>query len=162
MFVTERTIMLAGADADPRDKDKLAALARRDHSHMLTARRLLYLQPAKEALVNKLTRRAVAIAGCAFSLSACSSPAKSFRVNRVSAYGFLRCSKSALATQLRYQVAQPNDSTLIGTRKVRSKTGTLTVNVRGMPNSPVIEVVPKDVPDADRDALLLRCVEWTK
>jgi len=112
--------------------------------------------------VNKLTRRAVAIAGCAFSLSACSSPAKSFQVNRVSAYGFLRCSKSALATQLRYQVAQPNDSTLIGTRKIGSKTGTLTVNVRGMPDSPVIEVVPKDVPDADRDALLSRCVEWTK
>lgn len=107
-------------------------------------------------------RRAM-IAGCAFamSLSSCSS-AKSFQVNRVSAYGFLKCSNSALRTQLRYQVRQPNDSTLIGTRKVGSETGTLTVNIRGMPKTPVIEVVPKNVPDADRDALLKRCSEWTR
>ena len=100
---------------------------------------------------------------CALSLSvtACSST-KSFQVNRVSAYGFLKCSNSTLRTQLRYQVKQPNDSTLIGTRKIGNETGTLTVNVRGMPKAPVIEVIPEKVPDSDRDALLKRCSEWTR
>ena len=108
-------------------------------------------------------RRAIIAADCALSLtiSACSH-AKSYSVNRVSAYGFLKCSKGALSTQLRYQVKQPDDSTVIGTRKVGNETGTMTVTARGFPKSPVIEVIPKNVPNADRDALLKRCSEWTK
>jgi hypothetical protein len=107
--------------------------------------------------------RAIMLGTCTVfvSLTGCSS-AKTFQVNRVSAYGFLKCANSTLRTQLRYQVSQPNDTTLIGTRKVGSETGTLTVTVRGMPESPVIEVVPKNVPDSDRDALLTRCNEWTR
>ena len=107
--------------------------------------------------------RSLIASTCALLLlaTACSST-KSFQVNRVSAYGFLKCSNSTLRTQLRYQVNQPNDSTLIGTRKVGNETGTLTVNLRGMPDSPVIEVIPDKVPDSDRDALLKRCSEWTQ
>lgn len=107
--------------------------------------------------------RALRAAGCVLmlSVSACSS-AKSFQVNRVSAYGFLRCANSTLRTQLRYQVKQPNDSTLIGSRKVGAETGTMTVSVRGLSTSPIIEVVPDKVPDSDRDALLTRCSEWTR
>ena len=95
------------------------------------------------------------------SVVACTS-AKSFQVNRVSAYGFMKCANNALRTQLRYQVEQPNDTTLIGKRKIGAETGTLTVTVRGMPDSPVVEVVPKNAPSSDRDALLTRCSEWTK
>jgi len=108
-------------------------------------------------------RRAIAVGACALSLtiSACSH-AKSYQVNRVSAYGFLKCANTALRTQLRYQVRQPDDSTLIGSRKVGNETGTMTVTARGMPDSPVIKVVPKNVPKSDRDALLQRCSEWTR
>ena len=93
--------------------------------------------------------------------SACSS-AKSFEVSRVEAYGFMKCANSTLRTQLRYAVKQSGDTSLIATRRVGSETGTLAVNVRGMPRSPIIEVVPKNVPDSDRDALLKRCSEWTR
>lgn len=108
-------------------------------------------------------RRALtsAVGALALTLSACSH-AKSYQVNRVSAYGFLKCANSTLRTQLRYTVKQPNDSTLIGSRKVGNETGTMTVNIRNLKDSPVIEVVPKNVPDSDRDALLQRCSEWTK
>ena len=108
-------------------------------------------------------RRASVTAACALTLTiAACSKAKSYSVNRVSAYGFLKCSNTALRTQLRYSVKQPNDSTLIGTRKIGNETGTMTVTARGFPDSPVIEVIPKNVPDSDRDALLKRCNEWTK
>lgn len=105
--------------------------------------------------------RQLAFISCAIAIGACSS-AKSFEVSRVEAYGFMKCANSTLKTQLRYQVKQPNDSTLIGSRKVGSETGTLTVHLRGMPASPVVEVVPDKVPDSDRDALLKRCSEWTR
>lgn len=105
--------------------------------------------------------RQLAFTLCAVAIAACSS-AKSFEVSRVEAYGFMKCASSTLKTQLRYQVQQPNDSTLIASRKVGSKTGTLTVHLRGMPATPVIEVVPDNVPDSDRDALLKRCSEWTR
>ena len=94
------------------------------------------------------------------ALSGCSS-AKSFQVNRVSAYGFMRCANSTLKTQLRYNIKQSSDTALVATRRVGKETGTLAVYVRGMPKSPVIEVLPKNVPDSDRDALLKRCSEWT-
>jgi hypothetical protein len=116
-----------------------------------------------EATMIAPNRRSYLASTCILFLlvTACSST-KSFQVNRVSAYGFLKCSNSTLRTQLRYQVKQPNDSTLIATRKVGNETGTLTVNLRGMPESPVIEITPDKVPDSDRDALLKRCSEWTK
>lgn len=108
-------------------------------------------------------RRVTFSAACALSLTltACSH-AKSYQVNRVSAYGFIKCANSTLRTQLRYTVKQPNDTTLIGSRKVGNETGTLTVSARNMKDAPVIEIVPKGVPDSDRDALLKRCSEWTK
>ena len=93
--------------------------------------------------------------------SACSK-AKSYQVNRVSAYGFIKCANSTMRTQLRYTVKQPNDTTLIGSRKVGSETGTLTVTARNMKEAPVLEVVPENVPESDRDALLKRCSEWTR
>ena len=107
--------------------------------------------------------RAIATAACLLTLTiaACSS-AKSYSVNRVSAYGFLKCANTTFRTQLRYTVKQPDDSTLIGSRKIGNETGTMTVTARGFPDSPVVEVIPKNVPDSDRDALLTRCSEWTK
>ena len=113
--------------------------------------------------MKKYFRRATIAATCALTLtvSACSH-AKSYQVNRVSAYGFLKCANTTLRTQLRYTVTQPNDTTLIGSRKVGSETGTLTVNVTNIKDAPVIEVVPQNVPDSDRDALLKRCSEWTR
>lgn len=113
--------------------------------------------------MNQSNRRASTAAACALSLTiAACSHAKSYQVNRVSAYGFLKCANNALRTQLRYTVKQPNDTTLIGSRKVGNAMGTLTVSVHNLSDSPVIEVVPRDVPDSDRDALLQRCNEWTK
>jgi hypothetical protein len=113
--------------------------------------------------MQNLFRRATVAAACALALasSACTH-AKSYQVNRVSAYGFLKCANTTLRTQLRYAVRQPNDTTVIGSRKVGNETGTITVNVHGLKDGPVIEVVPKDVPNSDRDALLKRCSEWTK
>lgn len=108
-------------------------------------------------------RRATISAAFALTLTfAACSHAKSYQVNRVSAYGFIKCANSTLRTQLRYTVKQPNDTTLIGSRKVGSETGTMTVSARNMKEAPVIEVVPKGVPDSDRDALLKRCSEWTR
>ena len=113
--------------------------------------------------MSHLNRRAITAAACALSLTiAACSHAKSYEVNRVSAYGFLKCANNALRTQLRYTVKQPNDSTLIGSRKIGNETGTIMVSVRGLKEKPVIEVVPKDVPNSDRDALLQRCNEWTR
>lgn len=108
-------------------------------------------------------RRAAISAACALTLaiSACSH-AKSYRVNRVSAYGFMKCATNTLRTQLRYAVKQPSDSTLVGSRKVGGETGTITVNITNLKDAPVIEVIPKGVPDSDRDALLKRCSEWTR
>jgi hypothetical protein len=113
--------------------------------------------------MNHSSRRALSAAACAFSLTiAACSHAKSYQVNRVSAYGFLKCASSALRTQLRYTVTQPNDSTLIGSRKVGNEMGTITVNLHGLKDQPTIEIIPKDVPNSDRDALLQRCNEWTR
>ena len=113
--------------------------------------------------MNHQNRRASTAAACALSLTiAACSHAKSYEVNRVSAYGFMKCANTALRTQLRYTVKQPNDSTLVGSRKVGNEMGTMTVSIRGLKEKPVIEVVPKDVPNSDRDALLQRCNEWTK
>jgi hypothetical protein len=108
-------------------------------------------------------RRATVGAACALAMtvSACTH-AKSYQVNRVSAYGFMKCANSALRTQLRYTVKQPNDSTIIASRKVGNEMGTLTVNITNLKDAPVLEVVPKGVPDSDRDALLKRCSEWTR
>ena len=112
--------------------------------------------------MKNLSSRPIALCLCTIALAACASSTKSFEVSRVEAYGFMKCANSTLKTQLRYQVKQPNDSTLVGSRKVGSKTGTLTVHLRGMPAAPVLEVVPDNVPDSDRDALLKRCSEWTR